>query len=120
MSDTTPVKPLLNAESVRTRWRFFKAVWGYKLRVLFDRPYKGGMTLDEFRKRYLPEEKPKVNFSCACGHMSCTIPLNGARMACCDVYAPGSGSTHNDGSACGPVGSKPPADPHTTTGSTDA
>lgn len=46
-------------KSVRTRWRFFKAIWGYKLRIKFNRPYKGGISLEEFRNRYLPEEEDR-------------------------------------------------------------
>lgn len=49
-----------STKSTVTRWRSLKTVWGYKLRVLFNRPYKDGVTIDEFRKRYLPEHNDEL------------------------------------------------------------
>lgn len=38
---------------IRKKRREFKwAVWGYYLRVLFNRPYKNTMGIEDFKKKY--------------------------------------------------------------------
>lgn len=40
----------------RWDWQVRKAVWGYRLRVLFNRPYRNTVTVEELRQRYLDQE----------------------------------------------------------------
>ena len=68
--------------------RYWKEVLGYRLRVLFNWPYKNTTTVEDLLRRVDPEWARK--HSCACGLTVATSPLNGQRMGCCPAQRDGS------------------------------
>ena len=62
-------------------WATRKAVWEYKLRVLFGRPYKDAITYEEFLRRYGNQFGRPKSYSCDCGASHATAPIG--RQGCC-------------------------------------
>jgi hypothetical protein len=66
------------------------AVYDYHQRVKEGRPYEDAVTPQEFARRIIRMGYAKV-YSCDCGRVTATGPIG--RQPCCDVYAPGTGTT---------------------------